>query len=210
MKPEIFAHRYRGSYKESVIVYILIKILHEVFVASPDWILQVNALFIRVQQQEQDAMKTFYEETSHRVYAILYRILKSSSDAEDALQEVYIKLWKQSHQYQGSGSAWGWLCVMARHVALDRLRQTQRVSFDTNQAIEDIVSQINESNQLDDRHWLGKCLCTLKPPIKEVLLLSYIEGYSHNEISQQVTKPLGTIKAWIRRSLGELKQCLEY
>lgn len=96
--------------------------------ANSDWILQIDALFRRVQKQEPLAMKLLYSETAPKIYAILFRILKSTSKTEDALQEAYIKVWNQSNQFKGSGSAWGWLCVMARHVALDRLRQLKRVS----------------------------------------------------------------------------------
>lgn len=73
-----------------------------------------------------------------------------------------------------------------------------------------MTSEIDESTRLHDRHWLGKCLATLKPHAREVVLLSYVEGYSHSEISARLTKPLGTVKAWLRRSLEELKQCLDH
>lgn len=179
--------------------------------ADSSWLRQVDALVYRVQQKESVAIQVLYEETASRVYGILLRILKAESEAEDALQEVYIKVWQQAKQYSGSGSAWGWICVMARHVALDRLRKLQRNKTESSdELILDVADQVDIIKEHTDRHWLGKCLVALKPETTEVILLSYVEGYSHSEISDKLSKPIGTVKAWIRRGLEELKQCLNH
>lgn len=179
--------------------------------ADSSWLRQVDALVYRVQQKESVAIQVLYEETASRVYGILLRILKAESEAEDALQEVYIKVWQQAKQYSGSGSAWGWICVMARHVALDRLRKLQRNKTESSdELIIDVTDQVDIIKEHADRHWLGKCLVALKPETTEVILLSYVEGYSHSEISDKLSKPIGTVKAWIRRGLEELKQCLNH
>lgn len=178
--------------------------------ADSSWLRQVDALVFRIQQKESVAIQVLYEQTASRVYGIIQRILKVESETEDALQEVYIKVWQQSSQYSGTGTAWGWICVMARHVALDRLRKIQRTKIETTDEPIEVADHIDIIKQHTDRHWLGKCLVALKPETTEAILLSYVEGYSHSEISDKLSKPIGTVKAWIRRGLEELKQCLNH
>ena len=178
--------------------------------SDSEWLQHIDALVYRIQKQEHIALELLYDESAPRVYAILFRVLKSPSESEDALQDVFIKVWQQANKFQGKGSAWGWICVLARHLALDRLRQLQRAPNHSADALsdEELFAQIDQSQQLTDRHWLGQCLKKVKPQTRQAILLSYIEGYSHGEISLRLNTPLGTVKAWIRRGMEELKQCL--
>lgn len=175
-----------------------------------EWNRNVDALLYRIQRQDKIALQSLYQLASAKMLGLIVRILNDKPEAEDVLQEVFIKIWQQASQYESTGSAWGWICVMARNTTLDRLRKVQKhphISTDNDDTSFDEESYEGEHNP--DNLALNKCLDALKVEAKKSVLLSYIHGYSHSELAEKMSVPLGTMKAWIRRGLQELKLCLE-
>ncbi len=175
---------------------------------DPEIVKQIDSLLYRIQRQDKLALKKLYELSNTRLLSLILRILNDTHEAEDVLQELYIKVWQQANKYSGSGSAWGWLCTLARNGAIDRLRSLKRRSYESTDDSPELLDLLSEANMADDNHWLGQCLAKLKAQTREAILLSYVKGYSHSELSTQLDTPLGTIKAWLRRGMQELKQCL--
>lgn len=173
------------------------------------WNAQIKALVYRVQKQDKQALQLLYSEAGSKLLGIIVRIIPDRAEAEDVLQEVIIKLWQQAKKYSGEGSAWGWLCVMTRHAALDRLRKLQNrphISSDEHEGLMDgLISELDEANN----HSVNHCLQQLKQDMRKSVLFAYVHGYSHSELATKLGAPLGTVKAWVRRGLQELKQCLE-
>lgn len=93
-------------------------------------------LLHRLAQRDPVALQRLYELTSARLMAVIMRILQDESESADVLQDIYLKLWQRPQRYIPSGSAWGWLCVVARHAALDQLKRRQRRREDTDEDIE--------------------------------------------------------------------------
>jgi RNA polymerase sigma-70 factor, ECF subfamily len=177
-------------------------------VIDKDWVEETDLLLYRIQRQDKLALKILYNLTAKKIIGLTFRILHSQEEAEDVMQEVFIKVWERADNYTGSGSAWGWMCVLARNMAIDRLRSHNLRRCDPLEAIPDLLDQLSETQHLTNQHWLGQCLVKLHPKTQQAILLSYVNGYSHSELSVEMTAPLGTVKAWIRRGLQELKQCL--
>lgn len=153
--------------------------------------------------------KTLYDVSAQKLFAISLRVIGDRAEAEDVLQEVFVKVWNQAKQYTGSGSAWGWICLLTRHSAIDRQRSLKKHihdSLDSPSIVGDEWQSVVELS--DNTLWLNHCLQQLKPTMRKAILLSYVTGYSHGEISEVLSTPLGTVKAWVRRGLQELKQCL--
>jgi len=173
---------------------------------------EINPLIYRIQRQDKLALKELFEQVHTKLLCLIFRIIKDQHEAEDILQEVFVKVWQQADRYSGKGSAWGWLCVLARHQAIDHLRKKnahEHDSFEQNQnTYEQLHEQLSEANHSLNRHWIGQCLTKLNPQTRQAILLSFFNGSSHSEVSEQLAKPLGTVKAWIRRGLMELKKCL--
>lgn len=176
--------------------------------ADSDWLKQIDQELYRIQRQDKLALQKLYTLTATKLLGLITRIVNDRHEAEDILQEVFVKIWQQAHQYNGSGSAWGWICVLARHRAIDRLRSLKNRSYDSTDELPELLEQLTEINDMSDSHWLGQCLEKLKAQPREAILLSCLKGYSHSELSAELSAPLGTVKAWIRRGLQELKQCL--
>ena len=174
-----------------------------------DFSSKVNSLMHRIQLQEQAAFAELYALTSSKLLGQIQRVLQDQQEAEDCLQDVLVKLWHSAEKYTNKGSAWGWLCMVARNAALDRLRQrkVQQVrQLDLQDA--EVFEQVFENADVLQQRSIKRCMSKLKKSSRKAIMLSYIQGYSHNEITQNMSAPLGTVKAWIRRGLQELKQCL--
>lgn len=174
-----------------------------------EWGHQVNALLYRVQVQDRQALKFLYELTSSKLLGLIFRIVKDESEAEDVLQDVFIKVWLQANQYDGKGSAWGWLCVMARNSSLDRLRKVQKHPHVSTDEDEELLNSLIEEFDEPANIALNRCLMALKEQVRKSILMSYLHGYSHSDLADKMAIPLGTMKAWCRRGLQELKLCLE-
>jgi RNA polymerase sigma-70 factor (ECF subfamily) len=172
------------------------------------WIAETNALLYRIQQEDKLALKTLYDISASKLSNLIVAIVKDGHEAEDVLQDVFLSIWQQAKKYSGKGSAWGWVCVLARHRAIDRLRRRSIRQTESTDASPELINKLSEEVNNIDKHWIGQCLSQLPLQTQQVILLSYINGYSHSELSQKLSAPLGTVKAWIRRGLQELKICL--
>lgn len=173
--------------------------------ATPDGL---AALLKRVASRDPAALQTLYELTSPRLLGVIRRIVPGEADSCDVLQDVYLRVWHCAHQYQGTGSVWGWLIVMTRHLAMDRRKQSQRRHEVPLHELGDLWEGPRGVDEALE-HSIRQCLSRLRSEPRRAILLSYVYGYSHGELAQYLGRPLGTVKAWLRRSLAELKLCLE-
>ncbi|WP_245584154.1 RNA polymerase sigma factor [Saccharospirillum impatiens] len=161
----------------------------------------------RVCAQDTQALRSLYELTSPRLMSVAVQILKDDGEAADVLQEVYLKVWQQAADHRGVGSVWGWLIVTTRNASLDRLRSRNRKREQSLDDMDPADVEGQTHNALDSG--VERCLEFLNGNARQAIVLSYIYGYSHQEVQQRLERPLGTVKAWIRRGLQELKRCLE-
>lgn len=176
-----------------------------------DQIAEVDRLLRQIQRQDALALQKLYDLIGAKLLGLILRIVNDSHHAEDVLQDVFVKIWQQADRYTATGSAWGWICVMSRHSAIDRLRSLKTRAHESTDELPHILQTLCDDNQQSDdidRRWIGQCLAALKSQPREAIILSYVNGYSHGELSRKMDVPLGTVKAWIRRGLQELKQCL--
>ncbi|WP_428242034.1 sigma-70 family RNA polymerase sigma factor [Gynuella sp.] len=171
----------------------------------------VEFLLGQIQLNHRPAFEKLYRTTSSRLYALILRIVSDQDEASDVLQETYLKVWRHTNQYRADlGSAWGWLCQIARNTALDRVRKTQR-SIEVDLEEFDGVLNTLEADLPDlvDVSDLTRCLRRIKQDTQKALILSYVYGLSHSELTQHMEAPLGTLKAWVRRGLLELRKCMK-
>lgn len=159
------------------------------------------------------AFDTLYHATSAKLFGIVLRILKSRELAEDALQDVYMKIWERAGSYDASKSApMTWMATVARNQALDLLRhrasRPQEIDIDVENHIDTDHDAIMRLELMEDYDKLLGCLERLDPRRREIVVLAYRDGYSREELSKQYNAPQGTIKTWLRRSLAQLRDCL--
>lgn len=169
---------------------------------SPD---DLAVLLVAIGRQDRAALRRLYDLTCRSLMGVAFRILQDEADAADVLQDVYLKVWQQASRYPHLGNALGWLTVITRNAALDRLKSRERQREDP---AGDIEHWLPDTLMPDTEPGLDRCLGRLNAHARQAIVLSYIYGYSHRELEVRLKRPLGTVKAWIRRGLQELKRCL--
>lgn len=182
--------------------------------------LEIERLLSRIGLRDAVAFKSLYEIAAKRLLAVAYRVLQNQSQAEDVVQEVFIKIWNQSApRLLGQNLSLAWLCVITRNRAIDSLRRKkpetplQWIDAEGTEHSHDAADESNSplprliANQEDIR--LGKCMSQLENHAQQAMLFAFYDGLTHIQIAQRMGKPLGTVKAWTRRSLAKLKDCME-
>lgn len=159
--------------------------------------------------------------TEKQVYSLAFSILRQRDDAEDAVQEAYLKIWKNRDTYRGDGSPIGWILRIAGNCALDmrRKRTLRTVSplvlsdTDGEESVIDVPDDDPASNPADaaviaeDAKTTAELIRSLPEQYRTVLILREEEGLSYMEISQRTGVPMGTVKSRIARArdiLGNL------
>lgn len=175
-----------------------------------------NELLLRCANKDRKAFKQLYQACSPRLYSLALRFLKQSGLAEEIVQESFLKIWNSAHLYNPQkGRAMTWMATITRNKSLDKIRMLKARPQETETVYEgaDFASddlQPDDFTAIDQGvSGMMKCLDTLHPHQKECILLSYYHGYTHQELAEKLNKPLGTIKAWIRRGLEKLRVCLQ-
>jgi RNA polymerase sigma-70 factor (ECF subfamily) len=159
------------------------------------------------------AFKCVYERTSAKLFGVCLRILKDRSEAEEVLQESYVKVWHNAGRYvQAKASPISWLVAIARNQAIDRLRARKPGALDLDEALDladDGPSPETQAVASDEARRLAACLGQLEPAHAEAVRSAFVEGYTYDELAARMDVPLGTMKSWIRRSLLKLRDCLK-
>lgn len=150
---------------------------------------------------DRSALKQLYDRFGARLYGIAHRILRDSALAEDAIQEAFVKVWRNADKYERArGSALGWVATIVRRAAFD-LRPRERVGEPV-----EIADEQPEPGMLDPG--LARALDALPERHRRALLLMYVHGLTHAEVAAEMGVPLGTAKSWVRRAASSLKKTL--
>lgn len=169
-------------------------------------------LIARCALRDRNAFQQLYARTSAKLFGVTLRILKDRGDAEEALQEAYIKIWQRADNYRpGPYSPISWLVAVARNQALDRLRSRRPAGAGVEDALEvadpgpdpeDVAASRSERARIDS------CLDTLEADRAEAVRGAYLDGLQYDELAARHGVPLNTMRTWLRRSLIKLRECL--
>lgn len=169
----------------------------------------------RVARGSQSALEEVYSRTSAKLFGLCLRILGDRGEAEDALQEVYVSVWRRAGTFDPArASPITWLAALARNRAIDRLRSAgrQRPAEPLDEALgiadgsADALAQLEGS---EDRRRLMACVGALEERQSRSIRAAFFEGLTYSELAERASVPLGTMKSWIRRGLLRLRECLE-
>ena len=174
---------------------------------------EINDLIARCALNDRSALDALYHATSAKLFAVVLRVLNNRSEAEDALQEIYIKIWHKADRFQSNDySPMSWLTVLARNHAIDMIRARKPVSVDidetfdiadTDKTPEEEAINASEGRRIDD------CLSELDAQKSAAVRGAYVDGDSYAELAERFGVPLNTMRTWLRRSLLSLRECLE-
>jgi RNA polymerase sigma-70 factor (ECF subfamily) len=147
------------------------------------------------------------------------RILGDRASAEDVLQDTFMTVWTRASQFPAlRTSPLAWLTAIARNRAIDLLRKRRPetpLHWTDSEGREHAHDVTDESGspleqllaaQADGR--LGECMGRIESEPRAAITLAYFEGLTHDELARRLGRPLGTVKAWVRRGLLRLRDCL--
>jgi len=159
-----------------------------------------------------DAFERLYHATSAKLFGVVLRILKNRAQSEDALQDIYVRIWQKAGDFQpGRASIITWMATIARNRAIDIVRRQRPETDMEDGEIEVLTSHDTVFDQValaDEVRQLEDCLGGLEDDRQQIVRLAYLEGYSRAELADRFAQPVGTIKTWLHRSLRQLKECL--
>jgi RNA polymerase sigma-70 factor (ECF subfamily) len=166
---------------------------------------------------ERQALERLYAQESARLLGVAQRLVRDSALAQDIVHDAFIKIWTHAASFDASrGSARGWIFSITRNLALNTLRDSAREVQDDGdeQSIESQATLEGWNETVDSFDWrvnpgrIEFCLEQLEPVRRNCVFHAYVDGYSHQEIARKIGAPLGTVKAWIKRSLTTLRECI--
>ncbi len=170
-------------------------------------------LLARVAAGDQDAVQACLDQFGNLVWSLARRFTSSQSDAEDAVQEIFIDLWSSAARYDSSkASETTFVAMLARRRLIDRVRKTKRqpemeeltaaADFEQPDQQTDIALQ-------DDADRARRLIGTLKPEQQRVIKLAVYEGHTHQGIADALRIPLGTVKTHLRRGLLKVREAMQ-
>jgi len=177
---------------------------------------ELEPLLARCASGDAAALKLLYKRTAAQLLGVLRRILLRDDLAQDALQDVYVSIWRNAKDYRATrGSPFTWMVSIARYRAIDIKRSRSRVVHfadpseyvpEDDAAGSDLVAlaaRDAEARRLKD------CLDELNAMQRNAVCLAYLNGLTHEEVAGTLAAPLGTVKSWVRRGLESLRGCIE-
>ncbi|MBS1743193.1 MAG: sigma-70 family RNA polymerase sigma factor [Bacteroidetes bacterium] len=155
------------------------------------------------------AQEALYNRFSPRMLGVCYRFAKNREDAEDMLQDGFIKVFTQLHQYRNEGALEGWIRRIIVHTCINILKKNKKFSDSVDiihansiQVKEDMIPSIMQAKQVVE------CIRLLPLGYRTVLNLYAIEGYSHKEIAQMLEIEESTSRSQYTRAKAMLEDVL--
>lgn len=187
---------------------------------APD---DASDLLPRIARGDRAAFRELHRLAAPKLAGVLVRMLGDRAEAEDAVQEVFVRVWQRAAQFDPArtGSGMAWLVAVARNHALDRLRRRPEARGmrraealpDGQDPLDTLVDDAPGAEAAlmarDDAGRLGACMGELEPAKAALVRAAYLDGASYQDLADRTGAPLNTIRTWLRRSLIRLRECLD-
>lgn len=172
----------------------------------------VEGILNRIAAGDKTAVEECLKKYGGLVWSLARRMLRNSDDAEDAVQEIFLDVWKNAAKFDASqASETTFIAMIARRRLIDRIRFTsRRITADAfDEGMTEPMDRADEKMQISlEANDAVKALKSLRPEQQEVLQLSIVQGMSHQEIAERTGMPLGTVKTHARRGILQAREFL--
>ncbi|PZC49440.1 MAG: RNA polymerase sigma-70 factor, ECF subfamily [Chloroflexi bacterium] len=175
-------------------------------------------------RQEVQAFEALYDRYSRLVFSTAYRVLGDAHSAEDVVQDVFVRLWRNPERYvEERGRFLGWMLSVTRNRSIDEVRSRKRRPLNDSQvgdpedsgsladdtASEAASREMAGAELVDQREMVRKALADLPPEQRLAIELAYYSGLTQAEIAERLSTPLGTVKTRIRLGMQKMRVALE-
>ncbi|MCE7935652.1 MAG: RNA polymerase sigma factor [Chlorobi bacterium CHB2] len=180
-------------------------------------------LLQQIVEKNMKAISELYDRYNRQLYALVLNIVKDDAEAEDILQEVFMQIWKKAPTYNRElGSPKTWLLRMTQNKAIDLIRskryqqkKQEAFSLDDQDEVGAAVGHSENSTwgavmHQEQRTYLFEALRKLPIEQRHLIEKAFLEGYTHQELSDALAIPLGTIKTRIRTGMMALRKELAF
>ena len=175
--------------------------------------IEEEQLVFLLKSKDQKGFSILYNNYSGALFVVISRIIQSDDDANDLLQDTFLKIWRNIDNYDPTkGSIFTWMMNIARNLSIDRVRSADFRDSSQNISMEDnVIFQVdNEYQTVQDIDSIGlkKVVDNLRPEYRQLIDLIYYKGYTQAEVSEEYGIPLGTVKTRIKAAVGSLRAML--
>lgn len=164
-----------------------------------------------LKQRQQAAFSYLYDNYSGALYSVVLSIITDRETANDVLQEVFIKIWRQIELYDTTkGRLFTWMMNIARNASIDMLRSKGfNNSLQNRELTETVYESVGSVITNTDKIGLRKLVENLKEEYRVLIDLAYFQGFTQDEISKLLSIPLGTVKTRLRTALLQLREIIK-
>jgi RNA polymerase sigma-70 factor (ECF subfamily) len=178
-------------------------------------------LLERIATRDMSAVAALYDRHSRALYSLIHRILRDVGDAEDVLQEVFLRVWEKADTYDPVlGSPMAWLVRIARNRAIDRVRAkrsrpaTEQSSDTIDERLVDMPGSGPSPERLtsasEEQRALAGALSRLAPEQRVLIEHAFFLGLTQSELAERFNLPLGTVKTRIRTGMLAMREHLQH
>jgi RNA polymerase sigma-70 factor (ECF subfamily) len=173
---------------------------------------ELSRLVRRCAAGDETALRELYRSQAARLKGLAMRITGSAALAEDVLHDIFLRVWQDAHRFDPHrGAASAWLTTLTRFRAMDVVRSRGRepVGAAIEEREDPSPDQLSLAMGGSDARRLHDCLQRLPSQARHAVTLAFVEGRTHTQIAEASAMKLGTLKSLIRRSLLQLRGCME-
>ncbi|WP_375287816.1 sigma-70 family RNA polymerase sigma factor [Sphingomonas sp.] len=169
---------------------------------------------VRTAAKDARAFQLVYNLSSAKLFGICLRICGERKAAEDVLQDVFATVWMRADRFDATrGTAITWLATIARNRAIDWRRAHGGPVTTSADVLENVAdpapSAVDVLLDADRQRLLLECMETLEQRQRAAIRSAFLGGFTYAELAVREAVPLGTMKSWVRRGLGKLRECLD-
>ena len=150
-----------------------------------------------------EGFRNLYEETKSSVYGFALSILKNPDDAEDVLQDCFVKIYGAAGDYKSQGKPLAWIFTITRNLCLQLIRDKQKTADISEEDWEKFIGT-SDHVSIEDNIVLTEVLKTLDEEDRQIVVLHAVSGMKHREIADFLKIPLSTVLSKYNRSLKKL------
>mgnify|MGYP000968193010 CR=1 FL=1 len=165
-------------------------------------------LIARIANGDQKALAELYSQTKTMVYGFALSILRNKHDAEDIMQDTYVKIYASAKEYRSQGKATAWILTITRNLSLMKLRAGKRTDAPTEELWDPPDTHDSIEGSIN-RLVLETAMTTLSDEERQIIMLHAVTGQKHREIAALLQMPLSTTLSKYHRGLSKLKKLLK-